>query len=62
MKTVTTLVNNDTMTAYLQKQMSHLKSMDAREVFEIINELHFSKQKLVRKHARNASHHCDNLS
>lgn len=44
MKTVTTLVNHDTMTAYLQKQMSRPKSMDARDIFEIINELHFSQQ------------------
>lgn len=62
MKTGTTLVNPDTVTAYLQKQVSHPRSVDARDVFEIINELHFSQQKLVRKHARNASHHCDNLS
>lgn len=49
MKTITTAV---AMTARRQRQLSQLIPMDARDAFEIINELHFYKQKLVGNCAR----------
>lgn len=56
-----TKLTADGLTLHQQKQASQPKPTGARDAREIINKLHFYTPKLVRKYARNASRHGNNL-